>query len=205
MKKDIRDLYDICSTDYDKHMELTGHYLAQNKIYSKVLPHIEEPIIDLASGSGYLLSLLCKDFSSVVGNDFSKEMIDLVKKRKLSVPLTNKDVESIDLEGVRFNTVICCNLFYYISDYKKALKNWDKLLTERGKIILIEESPFIKPESNEMDKYSQELMDLVKPIPIETIIKVMGDNNFELVKKYKTSIDKSHSLFGLVFNKNNKI
>jgi len=204
MKKVIRDLYDICSSDYDKHMELTGHYLAQNKIYNKVLPHMEEPIIDLASGSGYLLSLLCKDFSLVVGNDFSKEMIELVKKRNLSIPLTNKDVESLVLKDLKFNTIICCNLFYYIKNYKKSIKNWGDLLNKKGKIILIEEFPFIKPKSEEMDKHSKELMELVNPISIEAIIDIMKDGDFKFIKKYKTSIDKKHSLFGLVFDQNIK-
>ncbi|MFH1789843.1 MAG: class I SAM-dependent methyltransferase [bacterium] len=199
MPNKIKRLYNTSCADYDLHMEKTGHYLAQDKILEKIFNYIEEPILDVACGTGHIISKLLINFSDITGNDFSEGMIQLAHNKLKNVVLMEQNAESIGFKDKKFKTIICCNFFYYTQNYKKAIDNWSSLLEDRGKIILIEEYPFIKPSSNEMNSHTSELMSVIKPLSIKEIISIIKDNNFNLVNKCRVHINKKHDLYGLVF------
>lgn len=199
----IKTFYQQTSRDYDQHMKETGHYLAQQKIVKKLQNEIYEPILDLACGPGYLLSLLSKKYGKINANDFSNEMILLAKSRLgkngKKIHFTNDNAEQLAHYDKKFKTILCCNLFYYIKNTNKALKRWKQLLGKNDRLILIEEYPFKKPDESTMDKHARKLMKLIKPVSTEQIVKKIESNGFKLTLKKKTPIDKDHSLYGLVF------
>lgn len=195
----ISDFWDVSSAYYDKHMTKTRHYEAQKIIIESVIDQICEPILDLACGSGFLIGLLSQNFTKIQGNDFSIEMVNLAS-RKYDYSFTNEDAVTLPSYNHKFKSIISCNLFYYIQDRDKAIKRWSELLRPKGKIIFIEENPFIKPSSKEMDQYSNQLMEVIDPISPEEIEKIMSQNGFSLKFKVKTKIDEKHSLYGLIFS-----
>lgn len=197
--ENIKKLYDVCHKEYDEHMTKTGHYKAQEKILNLLFNQIEEPILDLACGTGFLINLLSNKFSKIFGNDFSPEMAKIARK-KYEFPITHDNSEILDSYTKKFKTIISCNLFFYLQNRDKAIKRWAKLLDSNGKIIFIEEYPFIKPKSKEMDKHTKKLMNLIDPIPPKEIEKLLAQNGFSLIKKVKTKIDEKHNLYGLVFS-----
>jgi ubiquinone/menaquinone biosynthesis C-methylase UbiE len=197
--EEIKDLYDFYCEYYDEHMKKTGHYSAQLKIINEIVDEIEEPILDLACGSGFLLSHLSNRFSNISANDFSKKMTGLAKKKNQKIAFTNDNSETLESYDQKFNTIICCNLFFYIQNRNKAIARWKGLLNKKGKIIFIEEHPFIKPKPSQMDEFARRLMKLVKPISPEEISDLMHRNGFISIKETKDIIDDEHNLYGLVF------
>ena len=138
ISKEIKELYGEFCIEYDKHMKKTGHYLAQQKIIKKIINEIHDPILDLACGGGFLIKQLSKKFSKIQANDFSQEMLKRAKIENPNTKLTNDNAETLAFYNQKFNTIISCNLFFYIQNRNKAIKRWRELLNENGKIIGIE-------------------------------------------------------------------
>lgn len=195
----IKQLYTTSYADYDLHMSKTGHYVAQENILQLLASQIHEPILDLACGTGFLIDKLSKNFSQVFGNDFSSAMSEIASK-KTGLNITNENAEDLNSYNQKFQTIVCCNLFFYLQDRVKAMNRWANLLETTGKIIIIEEYPFIEPASEEMDKHTKELMSLIKPISPKDIQNIMAQNGFKMDVEVRTSIDEKHDLFGLVFS-----
>ncbi|KKR04764.1 MAG: hypothetical protein UT32_C0026G0011 [Parcubacteria group bacterium GW2011_GWC2_39_14] len=75
-----------------------------------------------------------------------------------------------------------------------------ELLEKDGKIIFLEEFPFMKPARLDMEEHADELMSLISPLAPDEIEHLMNKNCFSLGIKVKTKIDEHHDLFGLVFS-----
>ncbi len=214
MNPRAKEFYNQNFLDYDIHMGKTGHYLAQKELIQKILglnqisrnlqdSHlIREPILDLACGSGFLIKVLSERFSQIFGNDFSEEMISLAKENNPKIAFTNENAEALTSYSKKFNTIICCNLFYYLTERISAIKRWKDLLEQNGKIVFIEEFPFRQPNSTEMNSHQKELMDLVHPLSPAEIIELMNRQGLLLTNKLSLPIDDYHKLYCLIFEKN---
>ena len=175
----IKDFWNESCKDYDLHMAETKHYQAQEKILELLSNQIKEPILDLACGTGFLMKLLSKKFSKISGNDFSSEMVKIARKN-IKFPITNDDAETLNSYSDKFATIISSNLFFYLQNRKEAIERWAELLNSNGIIIFIEEYPFIKPKSEEMDEHSDKLMNLIDPISPEEIERIVAQNGYLL-------------------------
>ncbi len=172
-------------------MAETNHYATQKKLIEKIC--FSGPILDLACGAGYLLKEI-KD-KQKYGNDISKEMLKIAKINNPLVEFTTDDVHSLVSHNRKYKALICCNLFFYLQDSHKAVKRWISLLDSDGKLIVLEEYPFIYPKGL---KY---FGSLVNPVTISEIEKIMKSNGLILEQKQKESIDSAHDLYMLVFKK----
>lgn len=195
----IQQLYNVCHAYYDLHMSKTGHYAAQEKILNLLIDQICEPILDLACGTGFLMKTLSRKFSLIDGNDFSPEMVKAATNNT-NHHISNENAEILGSCNQKYKTIICCNLFFYLQDKRGAINRWANLLDKDGKIVFIEEHPFVKPTSIEMEKYNTELMTLINTISPDDIQNLMTQNGFRLNKEVRTKIDKNHDLYGLVFS-----
>ena len=71
---------------------------AQKRILDMLENKIQEPVLDLACGPGFILSNLQK-FPAVIANDFSKPMVELaIKKVGNKVIFYNFNAENITLD-----------------------------------------------------------------------------------------------------------
>lgn len=182
--------FDFNYQKYDKHMQESGHYLAQEKLLRLLLKEVREPILDLACDTGFILSLLSEQFVNLFANDLSIKMLNFTKK-KLNLKLinySNDNVESLNSYSQKFSTIICCNLFHYIEDHNKAITRWKQLLDNDGKIILIEEYPFILREN------LRQLTKVINPKTIEEISRIMKMNHLMLSRTEEMPIDSRHYL-----------
>ena len=195
----IKTFYEDYYTDYDTYMQRTGHYDAQIYIIDQLDDQISEPILDVACETGILIKELLKKYSKISGNDFSSTMSETAKD-KTSLLITNENAEILNSYNQKFKTIICCNCLYYLQDRDKAICRWTELLEKDGKIIFLEEYPFMKPARLEMKEHADELMSLISPMAPVDIEELMNQNNLNLEKKVKTKIDENHDLFGLVFS-----
>ncbi len=198
----IKNLWNQAITDYDLHMQKTGHYSAQEKLLNELKNYFESPIIDLATGPGFLAEKLLIKEHQVILNDFSDQMFKSFSKKfstNINAVFLNQDAQSINLKE-SFKTIICCNLFYYLENRDVAIQNWKNLLKSSGLIILFEEYPFHRPNTEEMKNHERELMDMIQPLSPNEIIKIFAKNNFRLLDKKNVSIDQNHDLYGFIFD-----
>ena len=126
-------------------------------------------------------------------------MVEIAKK-SCKFQMTNYDAETLCLYPKKFNTIISSNLFFYLQNREKAIKRWTQLLSHKGKILFMEEYPFVKSTGKEMGKHAKELMELIDPVSPEKIEELMIKNGFYLIKKVDTKIDEKHNLYGLLFS-----
>ncbi len=202
----VRKFYDAIATEYDAHMEETAHYSAQKNLYSALKEYFISPVLDLAAGPGYLSEHLLNEGYEVMLNDFSPEMFksfsEKYKKYKRASFL-NHDAHELKIDR-KFDTILCSNLFYYLDDRDKAIKNWKSLLNEGGKVILFEEFPFIITKNgdtfSEQEKILKSIIDLIST---ERIQEYFSNNGMALVKKSIVPIDQKHDLYGYVFTETN--
>ncbi|NCS99668.1 methyltransferase domain-containing protein [Candidatus Parcubacteria bacterium] len=202
-KQEIQHLWDKAVLDYDLHMRSTGHFLAQEKLLEKLLIHFTSPVLDLASGTGFLAGKLLNKGFDVTLNDFSSGMYKFLSEEFQGDPratISNQDSHEITFD-VRFNTIVCNNFFYYLQDRPQAIQSWVNFLNKGGKIVLFEEHPFVKPNTEEMKDHEKSLMELIDPISPEEIEKLFKEKGLKLIKEEKVPIDDSHELYGFIFER----
>lgn len=202
-QKEIKNFWDKESKEYDSHMKVTKHYLAQENLFRMLEKEFSSPILELACGSGYMLKILSNKKTKVFGNDFSKKMVNMAKKENPNTKITNNDATKLDdYENNSLGTVLCSNLFFYVPDKENAVKVWSRVLKKEGKLIFFEEYPFLISKGNEeFTKDKNYLLDLVKPLSPNEIINLVEKLGFKITKKAKVPIDNKHELYGLVFEK----
>ncbi|MCX6793073.1 MAG: class I SAM-dependent methyltransferase [Candidatus Falkowbacteria bacterium] len=197
--EDIKEFWDEAALDYNEHMLQTGHYKAQAEVINLLEDQIKSPVIDLAAGTGYLSKILLQKNLEVTLNDFSDRMINLCKESLQSFSegsFIKNNAEAIAVDK-KFQTIICCNLFYYLQDRVKAIAGWKSILEDGGRIILLEEFPFQQPTTELMSSHDKRLMDLINPVTPQDIKLYFKD--FKFIKEVKTAINQEHDLYGLVF------
>ncbi|MCF7831308.1 MAG: class I SAM-dependent methyltransferase [Candidatus Pacebacteria bacterium] len=201
-KEQIKDFWNSSCHDYDEHMQNTQHYKAQEKLLNITLSYFHQPILDIASGTGFLVKKLKETFTEIHANDFSTEMTKNLIKELSDITITNDDAELLSsYKENSIHTIFCCNAFFYLQNRKDSMSRWSQILIPKGRIILFEEYPFINTQNQVFDKHTENLNSLVDPISPTEIKKIATENNFDLIFEEKTDIDNHHKLYALVFQK----
>jgi ubiquinone/menaquinone biosynthesis C-methylase UbiE len=128
---------------------LSSWYKAHNRIIMQTLDHpLTGSILDIGSGTGWLLREIAKSYKQVrgIGIDISENMIDTAKKTAKKEEISNlefihHDWEEMDLSELfqkNIKTVICANTFHYFNDPDGAVKRMYQILCKGGKILLLE-------------------------------------------------------------------
>src|SRR5690606_38768726 len=103
----------------------------------------------------------------LIANDISSAMIDIAQRQVSgdTVVFTKDDATVLrSFRGKKFGTIISSNLFYYIKDKEKAIRRWKNLLTKNGRVIFIEEYPFIQPHSDFLEGKKSGLTSIILPV-----------------------------------------
>lgn len=199
---DIQAFWNNSVSEYDAHMRESGHYDAQAKLFRKLNSYFSSPVLDLAAGPGFLAELMLAEGLEVTANDFSEGMASCMIKRLSSrfshVEFTQWDAARLPEGGV-YGTIVCCNLLYYLDEHRKSIALWRQRLRDDGRIILFEEYPFHRPESDTMEEQSARLMNIVEPLCPDDIRDIFVSTGFRIENEAKAKIDESHDLFGFVF------
>ncbi|MBT3814556.1 class I SAM-dependent methyltransferase [Candidatus Woesearchaeota archaeon] len=191
----MNSIFNNHSKEYDQHMVETGHYAAQDEILKLVSPFVKSPVLDVACGSGHILKELSKHFSEIKGNDLSKTMIQLAKQNNPEMIFTNDDAKELISYNQNFKTIFCVNTLFYLNNKKKAIKRWQDLLEKEGKLIVIEEHPFVYPNNEFLNGLK------LSPLSPKEIIELISDLRLELLYQNNVHINEKHSLFVFIFEK----
>jgi len=129
--------------------------LPEDKIYEKIISHLVQmilrehdsfscqlDILELGSGTGFLLQGLSKTNHNVLGVDISKNMVDISKNRVRKAGGTARiiqmDAESLLFEDNSFDILISDNLLWTLEFPEKSYAEWYRVLKPSGKIFIID-------------------------------------------------------------------
>ena len=131
MKDKVAKAFTGIADFYDEYMEKTGHVAAQLKILDQIVPYVEPPVLNLATGTGLFAAGLM-----AVGLDVSKQMIYRAKQKYGWTPLIVGDSKCLPFKDKAFNTVVSCLAFLWFPDPEKVLK---EMVRVAEKVYIVEE------------------------------------------------------------------
>ena len=122
--------------DFLEPVPLFLHKLILKKCSSK-----KDDFLEIGCGTGRLLNLVSPRYKKTVAVDFSKEMINIAKKRiNKNITYFNISASEIQFEDEQFDFVVCNALFHHLSNDKKelikVLKKIKKILRPGGRIFI---------------------------------------------------------------------
>lgn len=135
---------------YDQNMGETGDKLNNQIIRPAILDVIgniaDEKILDIGCGSGYFTAELARYAKSVVGTDFSKNFIDLCKKKYKNyknLTFTQHDIKTkLPFADRDFDIVISKMVLQYVDHIDIFSKESFRILTNAGKLAVAVDHPF---------------------------------------------------------------
>ncbi len=205
--KNIHDMFNENCTPYDKHMRNTGHYRAQKRLLKRIQRHVNvsKSVLDAGCGTGSLYLTLAEiGCEKMLGNDFAANMNIAMRKRfeKIPVlneiPLTHENAETLKGYAPGIGTIICCNLLFHLTHQEKAIRRWEKLLNPGGKLIFLEEDPFVYP----VGELGEELKKTTFRFKTHGQIRELAEKaGLKVVETASVPIDSQHRLYAIVAQK----
>lgn len=141
-----RPLWDEAAADFDTEAD---HGLRDERVREAWydLLHILMPVsparvLDIGCGTGSLTLLLSEMGHTVIGSDFSAQMLAQAQ-RKLSsagyrINWIQMDAAFPSLAAGQFDVVLCRHLLWALPQPEKVVKRWRNLLKSDGRLVLIE-------------------------------------------------------------------
>ena len=123
--------FDLWANDYDKTVSISndnntypfaGYKDILNKIYNDILHSSAKRILDVGFGTGVLTYKLYEKGITIYGQDFSKSMIDLAKKKMPNAYLYEYDFSKgliQDLNNQKYDAVIATYSLHHLNDIEK--------------------------------------------------------------------------------------
>ena len=138
--------WDASSSNFDEDVD---HGLTTDVAYrawKKLLEHYplkeKARVLDVGCGTGSLSFLLEDMGCDVIGVDFSGGMIDVANdkanRRYSNAKFQVMDAHNLSFAAGSFDVLLCRHLLWMFEDRVTVLRTWKDLLSENGKIILIE-------------------------------------------------------------------
>ena len=138
-KKKIIEYYDkwVIKNKYNKDMIDWNYVAPKNSVdlFCKYAISKKIKILDAGCGTGLVgIELIKKNFSNIIGVDFSTSMLELVPKnlyKFLDIVDLNK---SLDFKNKSFDAVICVGTFTYGHVRANALNEFTRIVKKKGLI-----------------------------------------------------------------------
>ena len=146
LKESIREKWDESSQSYDS---LHGHGIkskeerdAWKNMLETVLPRGRLKILDVGCGTGELSLLLEGMGHQITGIDLSDEMLSVARSKakasQLKARFMTGDAESLNFDDESFDAVINRHLLWTLPHHDLALREWKRVLTKVGRVIIID-------------------------------------------------------------------
>lgn len=105
-----------------------------------------ERLIDLGTGTGRILELLCQQFKAGIGIDINHEMLRHARARLNRLNLTTcelrrGDITALDLESGIADTIIMHQVLHFFADPLPPLAEAARLLNEKGRLLIVDFAP----------------------------------------------------------------
>jgi len=112
------------------------------EIFTQVLGKNCLNLLDVGTGPGIVAFLLAELGHRVTAMDFSEAMLaNAIRNNKalgLDVDFRKGDAENLPFEDKTFDAVVSRYVLWTVSDPKKAIREWKRVLKPRGKVIIID-------------------------------------------------------------------
>lgn len=136
---------------FEKYRELRRNKYNYNTLVEQpaiksLLPDLQEKaVLDLGCGYGEnCYDFVKKGAKLVVGVDISRKMLDIANREysdKL-IDYIHMDMKEIGLLNQKFDLVFSSLAFHYVKDFKKLLRDINKLLNRNGILLFSQEHPY---------------------------------------------------------------
>ena len=115
---------------------------AWSTLLSELLPHARASVLDVGCGTGSI-SVLAAELGHVMhGIDCSPEMIrrarDKASAQGLPIRFEVGDAANPQVGSQMYDVIVCRHVLWTLPEIPDVLRQWTELLTENGRLILIE-------------------------------------------------------------------
>ncbi len=97
-------------------------------------------ILDAGCGEGQLLSMVLKKFGlsnlKLYGTDITSISLESAKKRIENAEFSLQDLRNLDYKDEFFDLIMCTEVIEHIPEYKKVLKEFERILKKGGILII---------------------------------------------------------------------
>ena len=125
---------------YDKFRkeESSFHSKKMEKIFAWIEKKGKIKVLEIGAGTGTYTKLLGEHFNDITATDLRKEMIDLLKKKKIKAKVAVADCLELPYKNASFDLVVGISLFHHIarSDRDKFFKEMNRVLKKNGALVL---------------------------------------------------------------------
>ena len=120
---------------------------AREKFIVNEINHLkkEQSFLEVGCAQGYYLSKAMKKTKNVFGIDVVPSFIELAKRTKAKVSIAS--AEKLPYKANSFDMVLCTEVLEHVPDWKKAVKEIERVLKPKGRAIVtvpLEKSGFWK-------------------------------------------------------------
>ncbi|MAX10624.1 MAG: bifunctional demethylmenaquinone methyltransferase/2-methoxy-6-polyprenyl-1,4-benzoquinol methylase UbiE [Candidatus Marinimicrobia bacterium] len=145
-KKLVTRLFNDIARRYDflNHFFSFGiDYYWRSRLVKSIGPKKEYVVLDVATGTGDVAFKLAPRTKQVTGIDIASNMIDLAnkkkdKKRAVNTDFLVGDAENLPFEDNTFDVITISYGYRNISDQPKALKEFNRILKNKGRLFILE-------------------------------------------------------------------
>jgi len=148
-----------------------------NWLFLLIKPYLGQKILEVGAGLGNFTQQL-SSAGMVTAIDIDKTYLNRLGKvhKGMSSGYGNIETGEYFFENKSFDSAVCLNVIEHIEDDEKALKNINKLLEKKGKLIVF--SPAHKWAYGTLDKYLGHVRRYTK----EELIKKFENSGFKVVR-----------------------
>ncbi len=181
----MSETFDTYNKIAEKYEEEYGQDLSDTPYIDRFLKEVHNgKILDIGCGTGTLSEYIANKRFSVDAVDFSEEMLKIARKKIKNVNFIQMYMRNIDLDE-EYNGIMLAYLLFHISkkEVKEVIPKYFDLLQKDGVMLII-------LQEGEGEKYVEENLEIglkkfVNYYSFEEIEKILNDNNFEIIEKYR--------------------
>jgi demethylmenaquinone methyltransferase/2-methoxy-6-polyprenyl-1,4-benzoquinol methylase len=132
------------SYDFFNHFFSFGiDYYWRSRLVKSIKPKSNHVVLDVATGTGDVAFKIAPRTKKVTGIDIASNMIDLANKKKDKKRAANTDflvgdAENLPFEDNTFDLITISYGYRNISDQPKALKEFNRILKNKGRLFILE-------------------------------------------------------------------
>ena len=165
----VQTMFDSIAGRYDLANDILSfglHRLWAKKSLQQLPNSSSAHCLDLCTGTGALLPILCEKYGRVTGIDFSAEMLAIAKDKyknlmQSSLQLSEGDALNLEFSDSSFDVVTVAYGIRNFADLEQGLKEIRRVLKPDGQLLIIEFGRPIKLLRPFYDFYSRHLMPLI--------------------------------------------